>query len=429
MGVSPAPTRRWWKRLSGRLSVRTLMLLVLLVGGGVGWKANRARTQRLAFDAVKTAGGAITYDYRYPLDRTKPREPPGPRWLRKMLGNEHFQEVAEVVFTKPVTPETLRVVESFDHLQGFSIEDSSTLGDGLKHFQGLGRIREARLAGSGITDERLAELAMLPDLETIVLQKTAVTDAGLRHLAGLSKLENLAIRPAPGVTDEGLSHLGRLPNLRSLELTGAPGVTDVARLGGTMAGLESLHVIGSGMTDDGLAGLKEMKRLKHLQIQGAKVTDAGLANVSALGSLESLSLNGTELTDAGLEAVRGLSKLRTLKLQKTKVTDVGLARLEGLTHLTDLDVSLNPAVTDAGIDHLGRLTGLEQLYLIRTGLTDAGLAKLGGLKALKNLSVQDTKVTAEGIAALTSVLPSSRIVGGTVRRATGKRITPQPQPK
>ena len=45
---------------------------------------------------------------------------------------------------------------------------------------------------SQTTDDDLRGLKRLPTLETLELQSTKVTDAGLVHLKGLSNLKNLA---------------------------------------------------------------------------------------------------------------------------------------------------------------------------------------------------------------------------------------------
>jgi hypothetical protein len=45
-------------------SLRTLMIVVLIVGGLFGWKANRAYTQRQAVAAIREAKGSITYDFQ-----------------------------------------------------------------------------------------------------------------------------------------------------------------------------------------------------------------------------------------------------------------------------------------------------------------------------------------------------------------------------
>jgi hypothetical protein len=414
--------RRWF-----HLSLRGLMVLVLVVGGGIGWKANRARTQRRAVAAIKAAGGSATYDFEYPNNGIpKPKEPSAPRWLRRVIGDEYFQEVASVGFSNPVAADDLAVIESFDRLEAFFIGDSSKIGDGLMHLRRLRRLGRIQLTGPGITDDRLAELASVRGLKSIVLQRTPVTDAGLRHFAGLSKLEHLTIYDAQGVTDAGLIPLAKLPRLRSLYLRQAPRVTDLAfaNLREKLPDLETFALNGTGITDAGLVHLKEMPRLKHLEFQSTKVTDAGLANLASLVELNSLFLNGTGLTDSGLETIQKLGKLQTLFINGTKITDAGIARLDGLSHLVDFGASVNPSVTDSSVEHLVKFTELQTLTLLRTKLSDAGLAKLAGLKGLRRLDVRDTQVTPEGIAAFRAVLPSARVSGGPI---PPRRPSPSPE--
>jgi len=43
---------RWWKRTPLRLSVRALMVLILVLGGWLGWVVNQARLQREAVAAL-----------------------------------------------------------------------------------------------------------------------------------------------------------------------------------------------------------------------------------------------------------------------------------------------------------------------------------------------------------------------------------------
>ena len=70
----------------------------------------------------------------------------------------------------------------------------------------------------------------LPHLRRLRLGETAVTDAGLGHLSGLTELESLDLHMT-GVTDEGLPALESLEKLRALYLwetgvskTGAAGL-------------------------------------------------------------------------------------------------------------------------------------------------------------------------------------------------------------
>jgi hypothetical protein len=55
--TAPALPSKRRKRFG--LSLRLLMLLVLLLGGGMGWLAYRARVRREAVAAIEAAGGTV----------------------------------------------------------------------------------------------------------------------------------------------------------------------------------------------------------------------------------------------------------------------------------------------------------------------------------------------------------------------------------
>jgi hypothetical protein len=59
--LDEAPPTLWRRRL--RLSVRALMVVVLITGGGLGWLMYRARVQRDAVAAIRRAGGLTYYDW------------------------------------------------------------------------------------------------------------------------------------------------------------------------------------------------------------------------------------------------------------------------------------------------------------------------------------------------------------------------------
>ena len=77
---------------------------------------------------------------------------------------------------------------------------------------------------SQITDAGLVHVRGLTRLEILFLNNTQVTDAGLVHLGGLTQLVELDLA-ATQITDAGLFRLGGLSRLRSLTL-GKTQVTD-----------------------------------------------------------------------------------------------------------------------------------------------------------------------------------------------------------
>jgi hypothetical protein len=48
-----------------RLSVRALMILIMIVGGGLGRIVHRARVQRDIVAAIDRAGGSVDYDWEW----------------------------------------------------------------------------------------------------------------------------------------------------------------------------------------------------------------------------------------------------------------------------------------------------------------------------------------------------------------------------
>ena len=75
-----------------RLTVRLLLVLVLVLGCVFGWLAHKARTQRRAVAQIKQLGGSVIYDFQQiPGVSSNKVEPRGPRWLRRLIGDELFQ--------------------------------------------------------------------------------------------------------------------------------------------------------------------------------------------------------------------------------------------------------------------------------------------------------------------------------------------------
>src|SRR5437870_1075211 len=84
---------------------------------------------------------------------------------------------------------------------------------GLEHLQGLSKLQTLNLYNTKITDAGLAHLQSLTSLTTLYLNNTQITDAGLVHLKGLTRLQQLGLYRTQ-VSDEGLAHLKSLTGLQ-----------------------------------------------------------------------------------------------------------------------------------------------------------------------------------------------------------------------
>jgi internalin A len=189
------------------------------------------------------------------------------------------------------------------------------------------RCLRLKLEDDSITDDDLQELTQLVHLQWLVFYRAKVTDAGLKHLAGLQELQRLALPNHNGITSAGMKALAGLKNLQALNFAG----TQVA--------------------DAGLKELAGLKKLQHLNLAGTPVTDAGLKELAGLKSLQTLFLGRTQVTDAGLRDLAQLSTLQRLGLSGARVSDKGLKLLVGLKNLQSLNLR-ETQVTEAGLKEL-----------------------------------------------------------------------------
>lgn len=108
------PRRRWLQ-----FSLRGFLVVLTASGVWLGVVVNRAREQREAVEAIEALGGSVGYDWQdVPLDMQDPFSfygpltPPGPVWLRRLIGDEFFQDAVNVSFS-----EGTNALKSIAHLK------------------------------------------------------------------------------------------------------------------------------------------------------------------------------------------------------------------------------------------------------------------------------------------------------------------------
>jgi hypothetical protein len=231
----------WRRRL--RFSIRALVVVVLCLGGGLGWIVYRARVQHRSVDAIQRMGGSALYDWQFKSGPVRDGAPWAPSWLIERIGADYFQYVTYVYLPNARSSEGLACIGQLDRLEmlmlgGPAVSDdglthltgltnlevlylSGTFSDrGLKHLLCLGRLKRLGLAGTNITDAGIVYLQHLNTLEELDLSRTQITDSGLVHLRGLTNLKKLGLQMTR-ISDAGLVHLRGLKNLRRLGLRGA----------------------------------------------------------------------------------------------------------------------------------------------------------------------------------------------------------------
>jgi internalin A len=325
--------KTWRRRL--RVSVRGLIGVVLIIGGGLGWLVNGARIQREAVAAIRRDGGVVSYDGDLKYGKWNGRSwqtdgrPGVPKWLVACLGVDYFDHVVSAWLGQPGSTSALRHIGQFSQVEKLDLHGPFVTDAGLAHLKGLTNLSSLNIG------DRTGDCT-----GNITLLGTAhVTDAGMPYLKGLTKLTLLDLNGTK-VSDAGLIYLAGLTKLQ------------VLYLGDTL------------VTDAGLAHLDGMTKLMGLDLGGTTVSDAGLGGLKTLIDLNYLSLRGTQITDEGLAHLECLTKLGALDLSETRITDAGLAHLKGLTRLWDLDLR-GTQVSRAGLREL--LLVLERSVHVQLG--------------------------------------------------------------
>lgn len=180
---------------------------------------------------------------------------------------------------------------------------------GLSHFRGSHNIRELELGSELITDAGFSHLAKLP-LRSLTLSGTAVTSSRLVYLKDLTSLTSLTLIDSP-VTNSGLAHLKGLTSLQKLDLYG----TQVADAGlrhlASLRCLEELNLDYTQTTAAGLVHLLKLKRLRILELKGCELWDDSMPELTAFAGLETLDISESPITDKGGATIkRAMPKTR-----------------------------------------------------------------------------------------------------------------------
>ena len=239
--MSNKPKRRWYQ-----FSLLALLLLTTVISVPLGWLAyerNKVRQREAAIAAIKKRNGSILFN-----------EPLRSDWLRWLLNDTSEGSILSVDFdnnSKDADLADVAILTEIEQIGFFGETPFQVTDAGLVHLANLTKLTSINLDSTQVTDAGLVHLANLTKLTDIHLDDTQVTDAGLVHLAGLKELCTLALSRTK-VTDTGLARLAGLTKLEVLELDNTK------------------------VTDAGLAHLSEAKQLNRLYLRDTHVTRAGV---------------------------------------------------------------------------------------------------------------------------------------------------------
>lgn len=282
-------------------------------------------------------------------------------------------------------------------------------------------LRELNLDETKFNDESAAVFDSLDGLEKLTLN-ARLTNAGMTHLAGLTKLRELDINRC-NISDDGLLALSGLTKLEKLnaeacrdEENGPLTQRGLAALE-KMTNLRELNISHASFSAEGMKSLTSCAKLEKLDISwNKKLDDDMAAELSRLSHLTELLLYGENLTEKGLTSLGRLTNLETLEFygdpSKFVFTDAILQAWSNMTKISDLSIPNASRITDRGLDALAQMSGLKNLSLDQTeNMTDSGFARLANLHELMFLRLGDCRqLTGDGLKPLADGLPKLLIL-------------------
>lgn len=216
----------------------------------------------------------------------------------------------------------------------FTADDFRTLGSFVT-------IKNLSISGKTITDETMALLTGLKELEMLSTDGIQLTDAGYKHFAAFQKLKSLAFfHPAFRSKDfmgSGLVELKALPKLERLTFAGSTAGDVAMEAIGQLTQIKEFRTWHTAQTQAGNAALVKLTNLTALRLgqrlpEWGKDTpvsfdEATMEVVGKLKTLESLELTEARLSAKIIPQLKGLPKLKRLKFE---TVDISAADVEAV---------------------------------------------------------------------------------------------------
>jgi hypothetical protein len=196
--------RRRWSRFRVRFLLLLVLLLVAIIGIALGWKANRVRNQRNVVAAMNELEAQVTYDYQ----ELHQAEPPGPKWLRNIVGDDFFAEVVHIQIVNDRAPDDIVAkIAKLPNLRGLFLNSDGLTDNGLDHLSRSKTIDSLGFGSSTVTDVGLGHLKKMAQLKELSIARAEITDAGLVHLHGMRRLSWMQLSYCPQVTKHGVEQI------------------------------------------------------------------------------------------------------------------------------------------------------------------------------------------------------------------------------
>lgn len=290
------------------------------------------------------------------------------------------------------------LVERYPGLEALDVEDTAVGDAGVRAIAGLTRLSAVNLAGTQLTDDGGAALGHLAELEIADLGHTRVGAKTVAALRGLRVhelfLDHTRVRGE-------IAQLAPLaPHLVRFDVSSTPHHPSDAELAwlANAPNLVELGASGARIHDPLALALVKLPALREIRVADTEITSATVRAIAARSGLEEVDLADTPVDDTSAAALLAAPALRILRIDGTPITDAALGGAPG-PQLTELYLS-HTAIDDAGTAVLDRLPHLAALGLGHTAIGDAALARIARLGELHTLVLSKVAASPEALAQL-----------------------------
>lgn len=347
--------------------------------------------------------------------------------------------------------QTCRELAKATQLKALSLHECDITDEGMAHLRSLVNLEELDLGGTLVTDRSVDFIRSFPKLRHLSIDRTRISSSGVALLAqSISRLVfHSSMRSYPNQPKEGFfAHprsallpypaamiLGEPIPIVFESIEHAPSHMPLSFYQGlgTQTSLKSLDLTLVEGTDEALAGLRGLPALSGLNLGHTNVTIKGLQQLTQLPALVLLELPELEDWENAIPVLGDLPKLHTLMIDNRSFTgaefDVLLGRPIPPSTLK-LSYAYGP-ITSHALRVLEEATHLEELSLEGTTVTDDDLEFLSGFGQLRALNLRNTDVTDKIVpllACLTS-LESIDLTGTAVTAVGLQELAAQQQLK
>lgn len=270
------------------------------------------------------------------------------------------------------------------------------LGRAASAWQSLGEARGRVTVPAGkevqltIAPGQIAQLPALRrlgpnDIQALNMNRCAIQDADLSHIAHLTGLFVLSIDDTP-IGPEGYRMLRRLTSLRDVSIID----TELGETGREFIGrqqyLTGIDADRADLTDAWLIDLPPLENLTFLSLDDTPgITDEGIRHIAKHQNLEHLFLSYTGLTDASMKSLQSLKSLKRAWFEGTKITDASMAGFR-------------------------LMPGIEEIGIAYTEVTTEGFLELAGIRTLKKVGIKGCdNISVEGIRRFKAQLPDCEV--------------------